>query len=232
MATKFLQIIDGSFGPGTGSSYPIEIKSFTISPNIAEVGTTIDITLDWVLNKQPTKLELYDSREEAFVEIDSSLRSISIENIYVNSAFFGLNSWILRAYDNDKYVESEVKLLPGKYGYYGVFSGELENLDKTIIKNGNKTDNLLPYSSIEFAVLAEEDQYIFFAYPVETIHDYFSLFFKDMETNLYMSMNYLKDVDIDDDEMATSWYYVYVSAQKGLGRMYIVGIDEQFLGGI
>ena len=128
--------------------------SINITPNIAEIGDTIqNVVVSWKYNKEIDSQTLYSSEYPGGLDLDKSIRSITINGATVqNSTFKIVGS------DGTKTETGQVTLnfYPGIYYGPGISQPPIQSMERV----------LLPSRSCRITVNAKPNEYIWILLPI------------------------------------------------------------------
>ena len=183
----------------------ITITSFSASPSIAEIGSTVSsVVLSWSVNKTPKALTL-----------DGSTIGANNSSKTVTGAFTTNKTWTLKATDEREAAATKTVTLAFLNGiYYGV-ALEPTNYDSTFLLNGldaglNKT--LKNSKLTSFSVTAAGDEYIYYCLPKRMGTCSFKVGGFDGGFSLVDTISFTNASGYTED------YYIYRSDNTGLGQ--------------
>lgn len=128
--------------------------SINITPNIAEIGDTIqNVVVSWKYNKEIDSQTLYSSEYPGGLDLDKSIRSIKINGATVqNSTFKIVGS------DGTETVtgQATINFYPGIYYGPGISQPPIQSMERV----------LLPSKSCRITVNAKPNEYIWILLPI------------------------------------------------------------------
>lgn len=184
----------------------ISILTFKSSVTIAEMGSTVNsVTLEWTINKEPTKLMLDNQ------PIDTTLRKTIINNANIKTN----KTFTLKAVD-DKSAESSrsvsVSFMNGCY--YGTSPvTDVDQMDSTFIHGLTKV--LSGTKARTITVNAATGEYIFYVLPIRLGTPTFEV------GGFTGGFNMVKTFDYTNDSGYTESYAIWKTTNDGLGNTKI-----------
>ena len=177
---------------------PLNINSFTCSPNLIEIGTTIPVlTLQWTYNRD-IKRQFLEGQE-----IDVTLRETQLEGFFETNQTF-----TLKAEGYSKSVQKQAQFQVMNQVYFGssVETSSIEALLKNLSKELRDTRKKT------FTTNAQEGEYIYYLYPSR--YGQAKFFVGGFEGGF----NLFSTVEIVNSSGYEEFYHIYRSANPNLGQ--------------
>lgn len=136
---------------------PIEVSSLSVSPSVAEVGSSQTVTVSWNLSREPQSLTLNNDTMVASQTGSKSFNNVTSDTTYtlvVQDRSFGSNA--------GSTVTKSASINFYNAIYYGVGGNVAPNSSFINTLSGKKLTNSI---SMNFSVNAGSDEYIWFACP-------------------------------------------------------------------
>lgn len=179
---------------------PIDITSFTVTPSVAEMGSTVnEVVLKWAINKDPVRLTVEG------ISVATDLRETALSWTLTETYTFSVN-----ATDERNATDSMTKTLPFYNGvYYGLLS-DGATLDSAAVLTLNKA--LTNSRGRSFTVSCGDEQRIAYAIPTRLGTPTFKV--GGFEGGFYKAAT----IDFTNASGYTESYDIWLSSNTGLGE--------------